>query len=479
MSEPPPTDLSAADWDATPTAVRTLVQTLLAQLAALTAEIRDLRAQLNQHSQNSSKPPSSDPPNAPPRPPRTPPGRTAGGQPGHVGHTRPLLPPDQVDEIVPCYPDHCPTCLQPLAPTLPDVTALRRTQVWEIPPIVPYITEYQQHTVCCPTCAALVQGPRPNDAPPGGYGPRATALTSLLHGRLRLSERETAATLRDICGLPISLGSVDTCCDRTSAALAPVYEALQDAVQQQAVVNVDETSWKEAHARHWLWTVVSVIATVFLIAKSRGRGTLETLLGASYDGIVGSDRHRAYDGRAVERRQVCWSHLERNIQALADYGHPDSSWASALLDQVDGLFGHWHAFRDGDTDRAGLQAALIPIQTAIHEALERGTQIGWYRIEGFSREVLAVWPALWTFVSTEGVEPTNNAAERALRPAVLWRKGCFGTRSANGSHFVERMLTVSATCAQHNRHLLTFLTEAIETHWRGLPAPVLVPPSTP
>jgi transposase len=203
------------------------------------------------------------------------------------------------------------------------------------------------------------------------------------------------------------------------------------------------------------------------------------LLGEEYDGIISSDRHGAYDGRAVEKRQICWAHLSRNLVAIAEYGHPDSGWASELLDEVDKLFEYWYAYRNTVIDRAGLQAALIPVQSAIRERLEQGCRERWQRIAGLSRELLKLWPALWTFVTTEGVEPTNNAAERALRPAVLWRKGCFGTRSVEGSRFVERMLTVSATCAQHNRHLLTFLTEAIDAHWRGVPAPVLVPPATP
>jgi len=479
MSELPPAGIAPADWDATPASVRAVVLALLTQVAALSTEVRDLRAQLNLHSQNSSKPPSSDPPSAPKRGARAKSGRKAGGQPGHLGHTRPLLPEDQVDEIVPCYPTHCPSCQSTLPTDLPDAAAIVRSQTWEIPPIVPHVTEYQQHTVHCPACQARVLAQRPPSAPPGGYGARATALASLFHGRLRLSERETATTLTDVCGLPISLGSVVRCCERVSDALAPIYAALQSVVRQQSVVNMDETSWKEATARHWLWTAVSALATVFLIVKSRGGGAIVTLLGEAFAGIVTSDRHRPYGKRAAALRQVCWAHLERNFQALADYNHPDSEWATGVLEQIEAVFGYWYAFGEGRIDRSGLQAALLPIQGAIRDALSAGQQIRWHRIQAISSELLAVWPALWTFAYVEGVEPTNNAAERALRPAVLWRKGCFGTRSAEGSRFVERMLTVSATCAQQERHLLTFLTEAVEAHWCGLPAPVLVPLPTP
>jgi transposase len=468
----PPEGIPPADWEATPPSVRLL-------LVALLSRVRELEARLNQHSQNSSKPPSSDPPSAPPRPKSTPRGRKPGGQPGHEGLSRPLVPEKDVQEIIACRPQQCSNCQEALPQTLADVCQILRTQVWEIPPITPQITEYQQHTVCCRTCGALTQGSRPQDAPPGGYGPRATALVSFFHGRLRLSTRETADALLDVCGLPISLGSVVRCCERTADALAPVYDSLASVVQEQPIINADETSWKEALKRAWLWVAVSAVATVFVLTLNRKRESLQRLVGADYNGIIGSDRYSAYNGRDVRKRQICWAHLKRNLVAIAEYGHPDSIWASEMLCEVDKLFEHYYAYREREIDRAGLKAALLPVQGAIRKGLERGSEIRWHRISGLSRELLGLWEGLWVFVEREGVEPTNNRAERALRPAVLWRKGCFGTRSEAGSRFVERMLSVTATCAQHDRHLLTFLTQAIDAHWRDLPAPILVPVATP
>jgi transposase len=466
----PPEGIPPSDWEATPASVRIL-------LLALLERVRDLEARLNQHSGNSSKPPSSDPPSAPPRPPKTPRGRKAGGQLGHPGVTRDLVPPDQVHETVPVYPRQCPTCRTALRAGLPDAAPLMRTQVWEIPPITPHISEYQHHTVCCPQCQTLVRDDRrPTGAPPGGYGPRLTAFVALLRGEYHQSERDVATFLATLCGLPISLGSVVRCCDRMSAALAPVYTAIADAVRGQDVANIDETSWRETSQRVWLWTTVTAVATLFLVVGSRGAGALTTLLGATFRGIVGSDRWRAYNALADAQRQLCWSHLKRNFQGLVDYGHPDSPWAAQMLIQIDQVFAHWHACRTGQIDRAGLQQALIPVQAAIRALLERGQQIAWHRIQGISRELLAHWPALWTFVTTPGVEPTNNAAERALRPAVLWRKGCFGTRSHEGSRFVERLLTVSTTCAQQQKDLFPFLVRALELYWAGQPPPTLISP---
>ena len=337
----------------------------------------------------------------------------------------------------------------------------------------PHITAHHYHTVCCPACGDLVTAQRPDDLPPGAFGPRTAAVASLLHGRYRISQREVGALLEDLFALPLSVGSVVTLQATVSAALAPVYTEVQAQVQAAAVVNVDETGWKEAGDRRWLWTVVTAVATLFLVAASRGAKTLRSLLGTDYGGIVGSDRGRAYLSQPAERHQLCWAHLIRNFHALAERRGSLGAWAADWLGLSELVFRLWYAFRGGTIDRAQLQAAMEPIQTIMHALLERGTR-RLDEAEAISQELLAHWDALWTFVRVAGVEPTNNAAEQALRPAVLWRKGCFGAQSAEGNRFVERILTVSATCQQQERHLLTFLTEAVDAYWRGQPAPQLV-----
>jgi transposase len=312
--------------------------------------------------------------------------------------------------------------------------------------------------------------------PPGSFGPRTAATVALLHGRYRISDREIGQLLHDFFNLPLSLGSVVDLQQTSSTALAPIYTDIQTTVQQQSHVNMDETGWKEAGKRRWLWVVVSTVATLFHVAVSRGGKVITTLLGAEFDGIVSSDRLQAYRRLPPERRQVCWAHLLRNLLAFYERDGPLGTWAADLLAQVAILFALWHAFRAGRIDRATLVVAMQPVQAHVRAILERG-QRRYDQAEGLSAELLNLWPALWTFVTVEGVEPTNNAAEQALRPAVLWRKGCFGAQSAAGNTFVERILTVSATCRQQNRHLLTFLTQAISAYWAGQPAPSLL--STP
>ena len=454
----------------------TIVAQQQQQLVQLQVRVADLETRLNQHSQNSSKPPSSDPPSAPPRPTRPARGRKPGGQPGHPRHERPEPNPDQIDTVRDHHPTVCAHCQEVLAPSLRDACAVRTQYVWELPQVRPHITAHHYHTVCCPTCGTLVTAHRPLDVPPGSFGPQTAATVALLHGRYRISDRETPALLHDLFGLPISLGSVIDLQQTVSSALAPVYTALQTAIQQQAHVHMDETGWKEAGKRRWLWVVVSTIATLYHVATGRSGKVITSLLSDTFSGLVSSDRLKTYRALPPERRQICWSHLRRNLLAFYERDGPLGGWAADMLAQLDIVFALWHTFRDGQIDRAMLVASMQPVQATMHAILERGRR-RYDQAQGLSDELLNLWPALWTFVTVEGVEPTNNAAERALRPAVLWRKGCFGAQSAAGNTFVERILSVSATCRQHNRHLRTFLTEAVAAYWAGQPAPTLL--STP
>jgi transposase len=470
---PPVPDISQEDWAATPHIVL-LVLMLMQYIQQLTQRIADLEARLNQHSGNSSTPPSSDPPSAPPKPPRTPRGKRRGGQPGHPGQHRPLLPPEQVDEIVTHAPSSCPHCTADLPTDLPDAAPAQRHQVTEVPPIQPHVTEHRLRAVCCPHCQRQVRASLPDEVPSSAFGPRLTALTALLHGRYRLSDREVVEVLADVVGVEMSLGSVVTCCDRVSTALEPVYDALVETLPQQPVVHVDETSWKEANQRCWLWVVVGAAATVFRIAASRGKQVWQGMLGDDYAGILTSDRLAAYNAHPLERRQLCWAHIQRNLRAIAEQGRDASLWASEALCWVQLMFAIWHQYAEGAIDRATLQAALEPVQDALWECLQRGQAMRWEKARKLATRLWQQWDGLWTFAQVDGVEPTNNAAERAVRPAVLWRKGCFGTQSEAGSRFVERLLTVSATCRQHDKHLLSFLTAAVDARWSGQPAPTLV-----
>lgn len=477
MDDSPPLELTIDDWAATPPAVRAVVHALLTRIA-------DLEVRLNQHSRNSSKPPSSDPPSAPPKPPKVQRGRQRGGQPGHPGHHRPLLPPDdeRVQEIIAVPPTQCDQCATPLDPTLPDAWNRERHQRWDIPPLQPIVTEFQLRALECPSCGEVTRAALPPGVSPMGYGARAIGITNLLHSRCRLSDRDTAEVMETLFGLPMGDGTVTATEQVMSAALAPVYDQIQTATQGQTRANVDETPWKQGTAgvagkrKGWLWVAVTQVCTLFLVWAKRDAAALDALLGSAWRGIVTSDRWSVYKRYLLEARQLCWAHLIRDVTRFFDYARdgPVHTWGAEGLAQIHLLFVLWHGYRAGELTRVQLQQAMQPLQAAFHTWLERGKDVPYEKARGFSRELLSLEAALWTFVREDGVEPTNNAAERALRPAVVWRKLCFGSQSEAGARYVERMLTVIATCKQQDRHLLTFLTDAVEAHWAGTPPPTLI-----
>src|SRR4051812_21206550 len=464
-----------------------LLQVVSAELAALRAEnaqwraenarlqarVQALEARLGQNSTNSSRPPSSDPPETPAGPPAPPTGRRRGGQPGHPPHQRAMLPPEQVDQLVAHWPTHCRGCQAPLAPIAEGESV--RHQVTELPPVRAVVTEHQLQHVRCSACGTTTCAVLPPDAPVGAFGPRLQATVAVLAGRYRLSRREVVGGCTDVLGAPLAVGSVDRLCQATAAALAAPVAELEQVVQQAPYAHADETSWREAGQRCWLWVVVTALATVFTLAPSRGRGVIQGLLGASFAGYLISDRWAAYTGVDPVRRQVCWAHLKRDFQKLVDYGGPGRAIGRDALRLLAGLFGAWADLRADPTQRPRFVRRARHYQWRLRRVLERGQQCGCAKTANFCTALLKLWPALWTFVTVPGIEPTNNAAEQALRPAVLWRKGSFGTQCAAGNRFVARLLSVAATCKQHDRSLLAYVTAVCTAAQRGQPLPSLLP----
>jgi len=449
---------------------------LRATASQLEARVQALEARLGQTSTNSSRPPSADPPQTPPRPPRRPTGRRPGGQPGHPAHQRALLPPERVDHRHDHWPTACRHCQAPLAPD-PDreIGDPVRRQVIELPPVRAEVSDHYLHRQRCPACGGETRASRPPEAPAGAFGPRLQAVIALLSGRYRLSRREVADICGEVLGAPLAVGSVAEVCQATAAALAGPVAELVAAMRQAEQVNADETRWPVADRRGWLWVVVGAAATVFAVATSRGSAVIKGLLGEAFGGILGSDRWSAYTWVDPTRRQVCWSHLQRDFQALVDWGGAARPVGLAALALVARLFAAWHQARADPAARARLGATMAPIQAEFRTVLEEGAAGASPKAGGVCRALLKLWPALWTFVTVPGVEPTNNAAERAIRPAVLWRKGSFGSQSEAGAAFVARLLSVAATCRQQDRSLLDYLTAVCTAAQRGHPIPSVLP----
>jgi transposase len=402
-------------------------------------------------------------------------GRDAGGQPGHQGSGRELLPEDEVTEIVDHYPESCGGCGHEFADA-EKVPSRRpgRQQVAELPPIAVVYTEHRTHRLACPGCKRKTAAALPAAVAASAFGPRLQAAVVTLTARNRISRRDMSELARELFSIGLSVGTVDAICQRASAALAGPHEPLVASVLSAPAVNLDETGWATAGQGRTLWTATTPDAAIFRIAADRHRDRLQELLGEDFAGIVCSDRWWAYDHLDPLCRQACWSHLQRDFRRHAEGLATQKPFGEQGLALTERLFAAWHAFHEHQ-DRARLAAAMAPIQTQLRALLEQAapkqTKTKYHR--GFANNLLKIWPALWTFVTVEGVEPTNNAAERSLRGPVIHRKLSHGTRTRDGERFIERALSASVTCRLQHRSLFTYLSELLAAHARGDPLPAL------
>lgn len=447
------------------------------QVAEQAREIEDLKRQLalrHQNSTTTSKPPSSDglAGRQRERGRRRKSRRKPGGQPGHPGHRRALVPVERVNAIVDLAPDACRTCQRRLH-ARHGVGVPRRHQVTELPPIEAHITEYRCHRRACPACGTTTQAPLPDEVV-GQFGPQLTALVAYLTVVCRLPRQVVRRLLEGALQIPMSLGSTQRAWEEASAAVAGPYGELQDALPDQPVLNGDETGHRTNAAKRWLWTLVAPTFIFYTITTSRGADVLRDLLGDTFGGVLASDRLPTYLSYAVDRRQFCWAHFRRNLLSAQELA--TSAAARRFCDEALGLqrqlFRLWHRFR-GDPrvrgkplTRAELIDRVWPIETQFFELAERHVNAPDRRVANLARALFVHHDHFFTFVSHEGVEPTNNAAERALRTAVQWRKIMFGTRSAAGELAVARLLTITRTCHLQQISVLAYLTAAIGCYRR-------------
>jgi transposase len=458
--------------DAVIAALQEQVANLQRRLEKLEAQVRGERNPQN-NSSNSSVPPSANPLDAPKLPRKKPSGRKPGGQPGHALHQRPRLP---ADETIHCRPETCGSCQAALPRRLADELEPRWHQIVEIPQKLYHVIEYQAHACTCKRCGAVTWGKIPPEALAYGYGPRFTAIVSYLSGCHHVSKRGVEEVFETVFTVPIALGTVINLEQQVSAALAPIHEQAAQIVRQAPVKNVDETSWKQAGQLRWLWTAATNFVSLFVIHPCRGLAGLATLLGTTFSGIICSDRWSAYRHLPSRLRQICWAHLKRDFQKCVDRDGKMSKVVGAIgLDLVQDIFALWHSYRGGSIDRPMLQTHLQPVMRDLREVLEAGAGCAKEtKLATFCSNLLAIEPALWTFAVEEGVEPTNNHAERVLRKGVLWRKNAFGSHSERGCRFVERILTVIQTLRLQKRPVLDFIHDAVVAYRSEQPAPQIL-----
>jgi transposase len=468
MTDQPP--LPQPLWDQLSPEAQAAVSVLV---QSFERRIADLEERLNKNSTNSSKPPSSDPPSVKRRPPSPASGKKRGGQSGHARHARPPAPPEQLRQVIECKPPECRWCGDALAGDGPEPV---RHQVAELPPVQPVADEYRLHRLTCPRCRTTTCAALPPGVPTGAFGPRPRAILSVLAGGYRLGERPIRRLAFDLLGLSIPIGMIPRLERQAAAELGAPVEELREHVRTAAVAHVDETSWWQGQDKAWLWGAVTKGVTVFTIATSRGADVARGLLGTDRRKAVISDRFKSYVW--VKRRQFCWAHLDRDFQAMIDRGGEPAGVGRLLLGHSERLFDWWHRVRDGTRARATLRTNVAVMRFSFRGDLRRGVACGCAKTAGACRELLAGETHPWTFARVEGVEPTNNDAERALRHGVIYRKLSGGTDSEAGGRFVERMLSVVATCRQQDIDMLDYLTRCYQARLDGRAAPSLLPASS-
>ena len=474
-SSPP---ISAAQLAALPPEFRAVLQSVIDHDELMIAELKAELASVRQTPWNSSLPPSTEHPHAHTAGANEAPAaktpqkkRKRGGQKGHPQHARPLLDVEQCDEVVTLRPKSCRGCGGKLSGDDPQPL---RHQVWELPQPAPIITEYQQHRLTCAGCGTSTCAELPAGVPEHTSGPRRLAITAILRGLFRQSQRRTALALHDVFGVPCCAGWVVKQQERATAALTPCYEEVAAALPSAPVVHCDETPFQQGTAKAWIGTFVASTFTLFAIRLTRAAAVPVAVLGRAFAGAICSDRYAGYNF-LNDRRQLCWAHLKRDFQGLIDSGGEGQVIGERLMALQQKVFEIWHRYRAGRLRHDTLRKLIErDCWSQFHDILDDGTRCPHAPTVTLCRDLFQRFDQLWQFQDIVGLEPTNNRGERSLRHAVIWRKLSHGTHSESGSRFVETLLTVVETCRQQNRHPIDFLTEAIAAPTAGKPTPKLL-----
>jgi transposase len=451
------------------------VEMLFAENAVLKAENAELRRRLGQNSSNSSKPPSSDSPaDREKRPAPSPSGRRRGGQPGHKGTKRELLPENEVDSVENLHPDHCRRCARGLPKRL-DAEPIRH-QVWDLPEIEPIVNEYRLHRAKCEVCGETTCATLPEGVPKGAFGPGVQAVASALVADGHMSRRKVVGVLGDVFGLDISLGALSEAEASVSSAVAPAVEEARVEALAEHVKHLDATTWRQAGAYKALWVMATATVTVFTVAADATRETLRTWI-TRVRGVLVTDRGSQFGFWAMTRRQICWAHLIRKFVEFSERTGRAGEIGSELLLWSRLLIHSYHRVRDGTRPRAELQRLALRLRVTVERLLEEGRDLSIRGISGSCRDILEHRDALWRFIDDRAVEPTNNHAEREVRGLVTWRKSSFGSQSDRGNTFAANLKSVIQTCRKQRRNVLTYLRSAVHAALHHQPAPSLLRPT--
>jgi transposase len=444
----------------------------LSEIRILKAEINELKEKLNTNSSNSSKPPSQDPYRGTSK--KKPSGRKQGGQPGHSRHQRSLVPIEGVKKVHEIKPDICSSCGKNAFDDTPVRTEIR--QVTELPEIQPEVIQYNIHTCSCSCCGKHIKAQVPQEAI-GAFGPRLMGFISILSAEFHTTKRKVV-NLLGYLNIRISLGAVCKTQAIAGLILEKPYEIIRQHTLNQSNVNGDETSWKVFGKRHWMWIATTGKSAFFKIDQSRSSEAFRRIYGSSFKKLLTTDRCPSYNEHNGER-QLCLGHIDRDFEKIAGRNDFDAVLGDYLKKEMDGVFKIWHSFKDAEIPRTEMREKIEKQHVSpMKVLLEIGATASNVssKTQNTCDNLQKDFPSMWTFLKYDGVEPTNNLAERDLRHGVIWRKISFGNQSDAGKIFVERMLTIITTMKKQTQNAFHYIVKCFQAHkmGRGVPVPLLI-----
>ncbi|MBT9559678.1 MAG: IS66 family transposase [Myxococcales bacterium] len=438
-----------------------------AMICALEERLAKLEARLKLDSSNSSKPPSSDSPFKRP-PPKSPTGRKPGGQAGHPGRHRRTLAPTHIEPVLASQCAHCGMALPPES-----IIGLSSShQVTDVE-VHPKVTQFDMKKHRCAGCRRVTHAERPLGTA-GSFGTDLEAIIATLTVRFHMSRLDVVELCRTVFGVTISVGSVQATCERMSDSVASTVQGIADHFATAAVAHADETGWYLRGKLVWMWAALTEQAEYFRVDPHRNTDAMKKLLG-DFAGLLHSDRWKPYEAFSATHRQLCHAHLRRDIQALIDAGGESQVLGEKLLALSNIMFSDWHAFCAREIHYDEFAKRMSPTMNAWRVLAETAANTTTGKPRALGRSMLRLWPALWNFVDLEGVVPTNNEQERAIRLPVRIRKNSYGSTSMTGALFVTRMLSIVGTARRQGVAVLGWLKRARHAFRHLLDPPALLP----
>lgn len=479
FNQPPPKPETLEECHAVIAALWEFCRTLKQEVAELKQEVTllrkenaELKERLNLNSNNSSKPPSLDIKKKKKKRTNKYSGRKPGGQPGHTGVSRQLVPLEQVDKVISCPPPNkCSDCDIPLLPS----KGMLRHQVYEVPIPRYEITEYQILQGCCPCCKKTYSGNTPKEIGKRGFGIRAHAAIVLLTSKFKLSKRQALILLKDFFQMPICVGSISNIEGRVSQSIEPLHAQIKNGIDASKMVHIDETGFKQNNRSGWAWVMVNERFSFLKLDLSRGKKVAQKLIGNFTNRIIVSDRYPAYDFLPTACHQVCWAHLKRDFQKISERPGISGVIGRRLLHDYGKVFSFWKSSlqkTDYNDKRTRKRRRLL--KNRLLKNLAWGATCSHIRTARTCRNILEAGEGLWLFLKDPTIPATNNLAERQIRPLVIAKKLSFGVQSERGARFIERIYSLTLTCQQQNKDVLGWLQNSITQFFTGNPAPILV-----